>query len=151
VNFQDFISAIPLQAGLFILLGLAIMAITFLSTSAYKKLSRSGIPAEGIIFKLEIDGITSGSSDYSGNSNDRVIVRFLTSEKVWVTAEAKHQFLISYTGQYKEGDKVMVKYDPEQPEVFVIETRQSENTARIVFAIIGIVLLIVGIFQCFNH
>lgn len=99
MSFQDFISAIPLQAGLFILLGVAIMVIAFLSTSAYKKLSRSGIPAEGIIFKLEIDVTTTRLPDYSDNSNDRIIVRFLTSEKIWITAEAKHQFLISYTGQ----------------------------------------------------
>ena len=147
MNFRDIISAIPLQAGLFILFGLAIIAIAFLSTPAYKKLSKSGIPAEGIIFKLDIDGITTGSSDYSGNSNDRIIVRFLTSEKVWVTAEAKHQFLISYTGQYKEGDKVMVKYDPEQPEVFVIETRQSEKTGRLFFAPVGLGLVASGIYQ----
>ena len=147
MNFQDFISAIPLQAGLFILLGLAVLAISFLSTPVYKKLSRSGIPAEGIIFKLEMDEIATGSTNYSGNSNDRIIVRFLTSEKIWVTAEAKHQFLVSYTGQYKEGDKVMVKYDPAQPEVFVIETRQSEKTGRLFFAAVGLGLVASGIYQ----
>lgn len=123
------------------------MAITFLSTPVYKKLIRSGISAEGIIFKLEMDEIATGSTNYSGNSNDRIIVRFLTSEKIWVTAEAKHQFLVSYTGQYKEGDKVMVKYDPAQPEVFVIETRQSEKTGRLFFAAVGLGLVASGIYQ----
>jgi hypothetical protein len=144
---MDFISSIPVQAGLFIISGLAIIAISLLTTSDFKRLDRYGIKTEGIIFKLEQELYSGASADYSGNLKDKVTVRFLTKEKVWITGKAKSQFLLSYTGQYMEGDKVMVKYDPEQPAVFMIETRQSETIGRIVVAITGLVLIIVGIYQ----
>ncbi len=144
---MDFISSIPLQAGLFIIIGLAIIAISLLTTSDFKRLDRYGIKTEGIIFKLEQELYSGASADYSGNFKDKVTVRFLTKEKVWITGQAKSQFLLSYSGQYMEGDKVMVKYDPEQPAVFMIETRQSETIGRIVVAITGLVLIIVGIYQ----
>ena len=143
----DFISSIPVQAGLFIIIGLAIIAISLLTTSDFKRLDRYGIKTEGIIFKLEQELYSGASADYSGNLKDKVTVRFLTKEKVWITGQAKSQFLLSYTGQYMEGDKVMVKYDPEQPAVFIIETRQSETIGRIVVAITGLLFIIVGIYQ----
>ncbi len=148
---MDFISSIPLEAGLCFIIGLAFIAISFLTTSDHKKLSGSGIKTEGIIFKLEEDHYPVSSADFSGKLKDKVTVRFLTKNNIWITGQAKKQFLLSYTGQYQEGEKVMLKYDPEQPSVFIIETRQSETIARILVAITGLILVVVGIYQTISR
>lgn len=151
MNIQDIISSIPLQAGILLLLGLAFITISLYTTSAYKKLHKSGRSAEGIIFKLESGDTFTGTSDFSGNAKNIITVRFLTSESLWITGQVKSQFLISYTGQYKEGEKVQVKYNPDQPAEFILETRQSETTGRIIVFAAGLIMMASGIYQWLSN
>jgi Protein of unknown function (DUF3592) len=151
MNLQEIISSLPLQAGIFILLGLACFATSVFATTSYKKLNQSGLSAEGIIYKLELDNSSTGSTGYSGKLKDKITVRFLTSDNVWVTGEAKSQFLISFTGQYKEGAPVKIKYNPDQPEEFILVTRQSEITGRLMIIVVGILFITVGLYQWFRQ
>jgi len=141
----------PIQAGIFIFTGLACFAISVFAKTAHKKLSQSGLSAEGIIYKLELDNGSSRANGFSGKLKDKITVRFLTRENVWVTGEAKSQFLIFFTGQYKEGDLVRVKYNPDQPAEFILESRQSETAGRVIGVVAGLILVVSGIYQWIHH
>jgi len=57
--------------------------------------------------------------------------------------------MITWTGQYKKGQKVLVIYDPNNPTDFTLETKQSPLAAKTVFALAGVILLVVGIYKLF--
>lgn len=89
------------------------------------------------------------ATDFGSPVYDKIIVRFITDKLEWITAEAQNEFGLFYSGQYKIGESVEVIYKPENPNQFIIITKQSESKARL-FAIIGdFVFIIVGIFKLF--
>ena len=77
-------------------------------------------------------------------------MRFLTKDDVWITAQVKTNFLISFTGQYKAGEHVKVVYNPDIPSEFMIESKQSEIAGRFIIGAAGLAFLIFGIYQSLN-
>lgn len=147
MNIQEIIASIPLQAVIFCLTGIACIAIAIFAASGNKKLKETGLTADGIIYSLEQNPNQSSSEVYTSNVKDKITVRFLTKEDVWITALLKMNFLVSYTGQYKAGEQVKVIYNPNNPSEFMIETKQSERIGRILFGIAGLAFLVLGIYQ----
>jgi len=148
---KEFISALPWQTIIFCLFGVALIIISIFTSSANKKFKESGITVDGIIFSLGENSNRMSSDNYSTNVKDKITVRFLTVDNVWVTEQFKTNFLIAYTGQYKEGESVKVTYDPQNPSNFMIASKQSEKIGRLLFAVIGLLFLAVGIFKYFNN
>ena len=148
MNFQEIIESIPLQAAIFCLIGVACIVIAIFFTSGNKKLKDTGLVADGIIYSLQQKSGLFGSNDFDSNVKDKITVRFLTKDDVWITEQLKTSFQISFTGQYKEGQPVKVIYNPDKPSEFMIESRQSGKIGRLIFGLIGLVFLIIGVYQC---
>jgi hypothetical protein len=146
MSIQDFISSLPWQTIIFCFLGFALILVSIFTSSTSKKLKESGTTVDGIIFSLGASNRV-GSDNYSTNVKDRITVRFLTTDNVWITEQLKANFLVAYIGQYKEGETVKIIYDPQNPSNFVITTKQSEKIGRVVVALGGIVFLVVGILK----
>lgn len=109
-------------------------------------LLKTGILAEGTVFAIdEINTIENHKKHYQD-----VTIRFLTADNEWITAKYNTDLQISYPGQYFSGETVSIKYNPENPQDFIILSKQSHTFAKLFFAIIGVVLMIYGIYQYLN-
>jgi len=137
----------------FLLIGLALIGFAAFARSINSDLKQTGILVEGIIFEQDNGSITFSFGDTTNNSssvNDKVSVRFVTLEKQeWITAPIDQGFQFFYSGQYKNGERVNVYYDKNNPYNFYIDTKQSELIGKILFAIIGIIFLIIGLYRLF--
>jgi hypothetical protein len=92
----------------------------------------NGKKADAIIFKNNFQSSMSGGGTYYP------VVRFLTEKKEWITQELN----IGYSPAKKEGTKLEVIYDPEEPtNVAVNSTLQLEILPRL-FVALGIAGLI---------
>jgi hypothetical protein len=150
MDIKEIISSLPIQAIVFCLLGIICIVAAFYSASGNKKLKETGIAADGIIYSLEESTDQSDTDISFRNVKDVIIVRFLTKDNVWITERYKSKFLIAYTGQYKPGEAVKVIYDPNNPQIFTLESRQSEKIRRILFGLAGLIFFVIGIFQYFK-
>ena len=127
------------------------MAVSLFNKSKTENLKKTGEHCEGIIFKLDY---TNSFDSYNNNNipsatKDKITVRFVTKKKEWITEDLNSDFMISYTGQYKEGEKVTVIYNPENPSEFTIETRQSQTLGKLVLFILGLLFAGVGVYELF--
>jgi hypothetical protein len=150
MDVKEFMLSLPWQTIIFCLLGLVLITISIFASSTDKKLKEVGITVDGIIFSLSEGSNRIDSGNYVTNVKDKITIRFLTTDNVWITGQLKTNFLIAYTGQYKEGQSVKVTYDPQNPSNFMIVSKQSEKIGRLLFAVVGLLFLITGIFKYFN-
>lgn len=135
---------------LFVVVGLIALLIPIIKRDSALKLKESGVKAEGIIYKQEIDSRNNSDFENSSSSMDKVIVRFVTKDSEWITSEIKQPFALFFSGQYKPGDKVDIYYDPKKPTDFHLDTKQSDLAGRILFAIIGLIFFFIGLYKLFR-
>lgn len=124
-----------------IFVGCLFIVLSLLNSESDKELIKTGKCAEGIIFEQDVN------TDTSSYANTNPVVRFTTEDKTWVTGRIQQHFSVSYTGQYKDGEKVAVYYDPGNPSRFYVASKQSSITARIFMLLIGLALVTYGIYQ----
>lgn len=131
---------------LFSIIGGILIIYPIIKSHPRRELYTKGIKAEGIIFDL---GIQEQSKDITTiiNLQNKVTVRFLTEKKEWITADIKNDFAVFYTSQYKIGEKISVRYNPENPSDFVVETKQIIANAKLLFIGIGLIFLLFGLVQ----
>jgi hypothetical protein len=104
-------------------------------------LLRHGKKTNAVIFK---NNYSKGSSGNSGTYHP--VVRFLTDKQVWITQELS----IGYNPPKKEGTKVEVIYDPEEPTDVEINSRfQLEILPRLLVCI-GVLFLVLGFLELFE-
>ena len=134
------------QPYLFLFIGFIAMITPLFYKSKTENLEKTGERCEGIIFKLDYSN-SFGSDTISSTTKDKITVRFVTNKKEWITEDLNTDFMISYTGQYKEGEKVAVIYNPENPSEFTIETKQSQTIGKLVIFFVGLVFAGAGIYE----
>ena len=134
------------QPYLLLLIGLISMILSLFHKSKTQKLEKTGERCEGIIFNLGYSNFL-GPDMNGSTTKDKITIRFVTNKKEWITEDLHSDFMISYTGQYKEGEKVAVIYNPENPSEFTIETKQSQTIGKLVFFFCGLVLVGAGIYE----
>ena len=133
---------------LFIFIGLVVLVLSFFRTTDNKSaLKNSGIKAEGIIFR--IDGSQNRSTTSLGMHNSEVQVRFVTKSMEWITAPLRQDFQVSFAGQYKQGDKVDVYYNPSSPNEFFVDSKQNPLFGKLIFIVVGLVLIVIGLWKLF--
>ena len=94
------------QPYLLLLIGLISMILSLFHKSKTQKLEKTGERCEGIIFRLGYSN--SLGPDMNGSTTkNKITIRFVTNKKEWITEDLHTDFMISYTGQYKEGEKVV--------------------------------------------
>ena len=94
-----------------------------------RKLLKSGIKVEGVVFKLE---------ERLGSGKDRMllyypVIRYVTLDKNWITEEYG---MGSNPSAYKEGDIVKIIYDPVDYKHFIIDNFLNKA--------LGLVLVVIG-------
>ncbi len=124
-------------------IGLIAIAFSILYVSKKSKLKQTGICVDGIIFKQDTEDYS--QSDIS--AENKITVRFVTQKKDWITGDIGQDFQFFYSGQYKDGESVIIYYDEHNPSNFYVDTKQSEIIGRMFIAIIGLVFLSVGLFK----
>jgi hypothetical protein len=141
------INLTELQPYAFVLLGIILLLVAIFKKSGKANLKSSGLKTEGIIHGLGYSNAP--NSDTTPNIKDKVTVRFTTNKKEWITVDIDQKFAVYFSNQYKEGQKVDVYYDPENPSDFFVDTKQSETIGRQLFAVVGLAFCVVGAFQLF--
>lgn len=139
------------QPYIFILIGLGSMLIVLFKKSDKSTLKVNGEKAEGITYALGQKSNSYSSGNRSSNVKDKVTIRFLTKDQQWITGDLEQDFAAFFTNQYKEGQAVDVYYDPKQPSNFFVDTKQSEAKSRILFTVIGFMLMAVGVYQLLTN
>ena len=128
----------------FIILGIFLMVVSFVKQDYHKDLMKTGKHAEGIVFDQSVRTDTSSSSNALLNTD--IVIRFTTEDKTWITGTMNQTFSTFFTGQYKVGQKVDVYYDPQKPSRFYVHTSQSPILARVLMFVVGLVLLLSGLY-----
>ena len=108
-------------------------------------LKETGLPAEGVVVRMERESggmsfTLTGSSSDGGSNGKYPVVRFLTTDKEWITARSSH----AVHSLYKEGEMVKVYYDKQDPAEFMIESRLNKIIYP-AFQAVGIVLMLAGV------
>ncbi len=139
----------PFLPYILIIVGLLIICIAVFSKSSGKRLAATGENCEGIIFKL---GYKEGNNFNRSDSitKDKITVRFVTKKQEWVTEDLNTDFMITWIGQFKEGQKVQVIYDPNNPSDFTISNKQYPRTVKSVFFVAGLIFVAVGVYKFFT-
>src|SRR5690606_10538750 len=131
---------------LYIFIGLVVLVLPFLqSTNNKSLLMNTGVHAEGIIFRL--DGMQGGHPTNFGLHNANVQVRFVTKSMEWITGPLRQDFQISFSGQYKEGDKVDIYYNPSKPNDFFVDSKQNPMAGKLIFIVVGLVIIAIGLWK----
>lgn len=134
---------------LFIVLGIILLLFALLKKTKTTELKHTGEKAEGIVFDLDRDSNSNRDLNFCRTVMNKVTVRFVTKNQEWITGEIKQDFSSFFTGQYKEGDKLDVYYDPQKPSDFIVITKQSEFISRLLFAAVGLILCLTGLYKLF--
>lgn len=134
---------------LFLLTGLGVVIYALFKSNRSTNLKYTGEKVEGIVY--ELGQAPNSKSDFESTSPvmDKVTVRFVTKKKEWITSDLKQPFALFFTGQYKPGDKLDVYYDPGNPSNFYVDSKQSENAVRILFAVVGLTFCLIGLYKLF--
>lgn len=117
---------------LFVAAGLLLLIYSVLKMWSLISFNQNGIKTDGVIFRIEERGrVFFGSHsindpDYRIHHKQLITVRFLTTEKEWITAEYNPDLNLSYSSQYEEGDRIKVRYNPKDPTDFILLTKQPE-------------------------
>ena len=74
------------------------------------------------------------------------VVRFLTDEEEWIT----QQLNVGFKPPKREGTKLEVIYDPNDPTQVEIDSSFYLQTLPVVFMIGGIIMMILGFLQLFD-
>jgi len=113
-----------------LLIGIIFLIIGFFKRRQRKYFFQKGIKTEGVVLRIE--------KRHDGLQNDDVlyypVVRYVTKEKDWITEKYS---IGLYSFAYKEGDKVSVFYQPDEPIKFIIDDTST--------SLIGPLLIIMGI------
>lgn len=99
-----------------------------------KKLNEIGKITEGIIFKNNF------KSSYDNSGMYYPVVRFLTEDKVWITKELD----IGSSPAMKEGKKVNLIYDPQNPNDVTFYSELNLKIFPIGLTVLGLSGLVYG-------
>jgi hypothetical protein len=119
---------------IYFLIGLILIIVSISIYIRIKKIRKSGIETEGIIF----------SSEMASDPNLRFgfpVVRFLTKENEWITET--YNISLSF---YKKGQKITIIYLPDKPTEFIIKTKFNYLIIYLL-GIAGVFVLLFGVLQ----
>ena len=142
INFSD------IQPYLFCISGLIFIFFAIFKNARAENLSIGSERAEGTIHELQSTTNLSGNTiEHDSIAEDRIVVKFVTRHKEWITAPLENQRGVVNPNKFKPRDKVDIIYNTGNPTDFIIETKRSEKTARIFIAVVGVLFLVTGLLQ----
>jgi len=132
----------------FVIVGIGIIVVAAFSKSGTERLTRTGELCDGIIFKLGYKDDNAFNRTDS-ITKDKITVRFVTKKQEWITEDLNTDFMVTWTGQFKEGQQVQVLYDPNNPSDFTILNNQSPRLRKLIMILAGFIFLAIGIYKFF--
>ena len=114
-----------------------VFAVGLVRREKLTHLNKVGKITEGIIFKNNY------KSSYDDDGNYYPVVRFLTEEKVWITQELD----VGFSPAMKEGKKVNLIYDPNEPTNVTFHSKLNLKTIPIGLIVLGISGMIYGVIR----
>ncbi len=96
-------------------LGLVFIIAYFVKSYSVDNLLKNGVEVEGVIFDVEWESTESTFSSSNAQASYPV-VRFVTNEGTWITKKSNQSGIL-----IKQGQKIKLKYNPENPENFIIQ------------------------------
>ncbi|MES1159923.1 MAG: DUF3592 domain-containing protein [Bacteroidota bacterium] len=124
--------------------GILMMIIPFFKKSNPEELAKKGERCDGIIFKVVYERTLSNGGTAG---EDTITVRFVTQKQEWITENLDTDDMILWTGKYKEGQKVRVVYNPDNPTEFMLENSKYPKTTKLIFILGGLIFLGYGIYK----
>lgn len=112
-------------------IGLSLLLFGIYFRKKISKINKNGIEVEGIVF----DTVQSDSMRSSANYP---IIRFVTLEKEWITEEYN---ISTIPGVLKEGQKVKVIYNSNNPKEFYIKSKIISTIPVLAFALAILIIL----------
>ena len=112
-----------LEPFLYLLIGLIAVLLPIIRRNQSISLKDTGEKVEGIVYDLGRYPYRFSDFENSVSVKDKVTIRFLTKKDEWITSDLKQPFTLFFTGQYKQGDKVEVYYDPINPTNFYVDNK----------------------------
>lgn len=139
-----------MQEGLTIIFSLGLSTYCLMKYFDYqkkrKRIIQNGIEAEGIVFDFS-DESSQISINTNGRSASTPLIRFVTKEGVWITEKGEWSSTV-----LNQGDKVTVIYSPDNPKEFIFKTsRDWGGILMYLFLLMGVVSLIVGLWQAYQY
>lgn len=122
-----------------ILIGLAFIGIAINTFLEFKRISKTGIQTEGIIFDTK-------NTDTQNSTITYPVIRFLTTKNEWITEAYKIGLI---PGLYKKGARVTIIYIPDNPHKFFIKSTYSYLVPAIL-SIVAMLLITFGALNLFN-
>jgi hypothetical protein len=132
---------------IFIVGGVVLLFYGLIKNNNKADLKNKGIKVEGIIFKQEYQQNSSNYTIENPLIKDKIIIRFVTLSQEWITAPIDQDFQMFYNSLYKDRESVTLYYDKDNPQIFYVETKQSELLVRVLFSFIGIIFISYGIYK----
>ena len=133
----------------YIFLIIGVVAIAGVLLKKGKLPMKNAAKAEGVVFKND-----AGAAVSFGNDSTRrtfVWIRFVTKAGEWITEELSFDNVcFTYTGQFKEGKKVNVIYNPHNPKEFLIDQHIGYESMKGIVIMIGMILIGVGLYSIFS-
>jgi hypothetical protein len=131
---------IYLVQGFLILISITLIYVAIRILLIRKKIKKTGIEVEGVIFDTEL------FSNPGASSISFPIVRFVTEDKLWIT---KASGIGVIPGTYKKGKKIKIVYEKALPENFYIKDWMTDSIP-VIMIIGGAFLIGFAIFQLIN-
>jgi hypothetical protein len=121
--------------------GIIFLIIGYLKRKKIKRLATTGIRVEGVVFSIDREaGVNFGiGSQNSIGPSYYPVIRFVTADKEWVT----QTYYVSTFPRYKEGDKVIVIYNPEKITEFIIDDISTKLVSYLFW--LGILMIAAGV------
>lgn len=133
----DFNQYLPI---FFIVIGAIAILYAIFHKPPLDRLKQTGEHCEGIIFRL---GYSTGDS----STTDKITVRFVTKKQEWITEEVNTDGMLTWTGQFKEGQTVPIIYNSDNPKDFIIPTAYSPALVKLLFVVVGFIFIATGIYK----
>ena len=143
----NILSSLPWSSFFLIIIALILIGVFLRQSSFYDKINKNGIEVEGIVFSVDRRMVNSFINNFNASYYYEITVRFLTKENVWVTQKNNSSWIVSYMDQYKEGEKVKVKYDPQDPSNFIVGQKAVAVFGLYTVLIVGLIFFGLGVFQ----
>ncbi len=100
---------------------------------------------EGIVFDIEKSASRGSISNYNSRT-DKLIIRFVTKDKRWVTKKLEDGYI---PGTFKKSEKLKIRYNKNNPTDFIIISSKL-NAYYIVTLALGVCMSVAGVYLLIN-
>ena len=130
----------PITIIIVLLIGTSCLVGFFKYQEKRKRIIQNGIEVDGVVYEYD---------DVSINGQDNYpVIRFVTKEGLWITEQTDYALSKSLL---KEGQKVKVIYNSENPKEFIYKTSIDLSKIGYLVFVIGIVAILIGLWFAYKY